>query len=168
MKSSPAASSPLNRSRIREYHRSRQNPDILDEMYTPPLASRGAGFGKETAGNVMGNRQPGQTSGSLWGSNDYSRSPRLGGTGSLSHNSHLLRVLKHRSHGSSPNSLVQLAAKKNAGRLLRNGIGRSPVTVKLAGVKEENQPMEVKETGSGERKDPCDKEVVLSALRQKR
>lgn len=152
---------------------SRQNPDILDEMYTPPLASRGVGIGKEggwETGNAMGNRetrQAGPISSFSWRLN--SMSPRLGGTRNLSHNSHLHQVLKHRSQGSSPSSLVQLATKKNAGRLLRNGIGRSPVTVKLAGVKkEESQPMDVREMSVGESKDPCDKEVVLSALRQKR
>ena len=83
----------------------------------------------------------------------------------------------------SQRSLVQLATRGRAaagGRLLRRGIGRGLVTVKLAGVKKEEEEKKeesrnAEEEGIGadvERRkppqDPCDKEVVLSALRQKR
>lgn len=152
---------------------SRQNPSILDEMYTLPPASRDvAGFSEEQRwdnGDVASGGETRKNGRLLWRLNDYSLSPRLGGAGSLPPNSYLRRALKHRSQSSSPTSLVQLATRKNAGRLLKNGIGRSPVTVKLAGMKKKECPSaEVRGVGAGQRTDPCDKEVVLSALRQKR
>lgn len=145
---------------------SRQNPNILDEMYTSPLATRD-GEGGRWNGNAAGSGKTRKTSHMLT-LNEYSISPQLGGAGRLSQNSFLRRALERRSQSSSPCSLVQLATRKSAGRLLRNGIGRSPVTVRLAGVKKEGtNQMEMKGEVGGQ-VDPCDKEVVLSALRQKR
>jgi hypothetical protein len=151
---------------------SRQNPNILDEMYTPPPPNQDTGIGKEVRwdnGDVGNNEETRKSSHLSRRLKDFSMSPGLGGgTGSLSQNSYLRQVLKQRSRSSSPSSLVQLATRKNAGGLLKKGIGRSPVTVRLAGVrKEEGQP-EVKGVSAEERTNPCDKEVVLSALRQKR
>lgn len=149
---------------------SRQNPNVLDEMYTPPPGSHdpiiGEGGGVHRRGGAA---RSGDTSHVSWRSNNYSASPTIG---SSSQNSYLRQVLKRRSQSNSPSSLVQLATRNSPGRLLRYGIGRSPVIIRLAGVKkeEEDEPMEVRtDADRGDhRADPCDKEVVLSALRQRR
>lgn len=143
---------------------SRQNPNVLDEMFTPPAGhdlSGNEGSGRQYGG-AIGSRE---TNHGSWKLNDYSSSPRIW---SSSQNSYLHRVLKRRSQSNSPRSLVQSATRNSPGRLLKYGIGRSPVTVRLAGLKEENRSVEVRTNSREERADPCDKDVVLSALRQRR
>lgn len=133
-------------------------------MYTPPPA-RVTSVGETGGWHSRAVASGGETSRVSWRLNDNSASP------AVSRTSYLRQVLKHRSQSSSPSSLVQLATRNSPGRLLRNGIGRSPVTVRLAGVKkEEHKPMEVRmDTDQQDQPaDPCDKEVVLSALRQRR
>lgn len=160
---------------------SRQNPNVLDEMYSSPptLLDRGP-IGRESVytsrnrdENIGNSGELGQRS---WGVKDYHSpviSPRAGRVGGTSY-LHQALNMRSRAQSSSPSSLVQLATRKGSGRgarLLKNGIGHSPVTVKLAGIKRKEEAILQVEAGaySEERRlNPCDKEVVLSALRQKR
>jgi len=103
--------------------------------------------------------------------------PSAGAPSRLSYLQQML--LSRRSKSASPSSLVQLATKKGAtqrggrgGRLLKSGL--SPVTVKLAGVGGGDDKKEVEKTqlvngvNPQVTLNPCDKEVVLTALKQKR
>lgn len=155
---------------------SRQNPNVLDQMYTPNQSIEGREKGRESIYTV-GNRE------SPYSFQDGLRipgvSPRLGGTGAISQVSFLQQMLNSRRARSASPGLVQLANRKGLGkpgRLLKNGVvGRSPVTIKLAGVKGTAKKDKVQSSGvmngseqNQEVPNPCDKEVVLSALRQKR
>ena len=168
---------------------SRQNPDFLDQLYIPspdnqgnqgqsvgisnrettytsPVNYRSMESGGDTSympGRVDGYHSPVVTPG-----------PRMG-TPSVGNSqlSYLRQVLNmRRAQSCSPSSLVQLATKRGGGRtgrLLRNGVGSGVATVRLAGVKDTPQPQqETMECSDQTAPNPCDKEVVLSALRQKR
>lgn len=148
---------------------SRQNPNVLDQMCAPAprpagqdlRGNEGGGWHHKGAVSVGETAQTSKANHMSWKLNNYTPSPRQ--------SSYLHHVLKHRSQSNSPSSLVQLATRNSPGRLLKYGIGRSPVTVRLAGVKkEENKPMEVRSISEDQQTDPCNKEVVLSALRQRR
>lgn len=157
---------------------SRQNPDVLDQMYSS-LSSSGdheslaQSMGRES---ITRNRaESPYLSGRINGYHSVAVSPRMGRTGAVSQVSYLRQMLdSRRSRSASPSSLVQLATRKGVGkmgRLLKSGVG-SPVMVKLAGpgMKSTSERKEVQEerTVNGFASNPCDKEVVLSALRQRR
>lgn len=182
---SPRSTSPLNghyQSRVGEYHMSRQNPDILDQMYLSPSTANSTRFLGAGRGGIytLGNRD--RTTymlGRVNGHRSPAISPRLGSVGAPAQLSYLRQILNsRRSQSVSPSSLVQLATRKGVGRtgrLLKNGVGGSPVIVRLAGAnrsekKEEVQQAQVVNRSESNNKavDPCDKEVVLSALRQRR
>ena len=119
---------------------------------------------------------------------------RRGNSPQLSYLRQLLN--SRRSQSPSPSSLVQLAARsgvgvgvgvrRGGGRLLRRHmVGGSPAVVKLAGVgrtssegegerergegnQQQQQPQQLTNGLEERPRNPCDKEVVLSALRQRR
>ncbi len=162
-------------SRVREYHMSRQNPDIIDRLYSPSNKDESRNGHIET--NTRNNRisSPAASPFSI----GHGR-PATGGTssgGTPSQTTLLRQMLNSRkSQSRSPvpggGSLVQMATRRGAfgkaGRLLRNG-GVSPVIVKLAGVKNaEESKVEILNGEDQRPNNPCDKDVVLSALRQRR
>lgn len=174
---SSSATPPLNghyQSRVGDYHMSRQNPNVLDQMYSSNHSTQ-----ESNGVYVLGSRDsPYSPVAQVNGHHTLGMSPRARGVSQVSF---LRQMLNSRRARSASPGLVQLANRKTLGRpgrLLRNGlVGGSPVTVKLAGVKkgaeEERgklQPSRV--LNGGEQKlgvpNPCDKEAVLSALRQKR
>lgn len=148
---------------------SRQNPNVLDQMYSPNQSTQG----RESVYTIGSRESP------LNGHRTLGVSPRLGGTGAVSQVSFLRQMLNSRRARSASPGLVQLANRNGVGRtgrLLKYGVvGVSPVTVKLAGVKGIGEKGKMQPSGVTNGLDqnqrmpnPCDKEVVLSALRQKR
>ena len=170
MDHSRSSASPVN-----GYHMSKQNPDVLDRLCSPtpdhllhkktltPATVRVSGGG---GGILIGTRNghlPGQSS--------------------------LVKQMLNDKHRAAA-SLVHLATR---GKSFRPGVNISPVVVKLSGVApsqglpsnssstsnqgESGSPensAEVKsrssdgEGSAGKSRDPCDKNVVLSALRRRR
>lgn len=164
---------------------SRQSPDVLDQLYIPSPDNQGqsVGIGRESTYtslvNYRGIDSGGETSymsGRLNGHHSPALTPvpRLGTpSGGNSQLSYLHQVLSmRRAQSCSPSSLVQLATRRGGGRtsrLLRNRVGSGVATVRLAGVKDTAQgQQEMMECSDQIAPNPCDKEVVLSALRQKR
>ncbi len=190
-----ASSSPHYHSKsIGDYHMSRQNPDVLDQMYSSSeadvpdnhtqLFQGGTSYGATSANRAVLGRLNGHHSTVI--------SPKLPGSGAPPQMSYLRHMLNsRRAQSASPSSLVQLAARGGSvgvrrrggggGRLLRNrlgGVGGSPATAKVAGVArttggegEGREGHYVQQQPNGldqQSQNPWDKEVVLSALRQRR
>lgn len=166
-------------SRIGAYHMSRQNPDVLDQLYTPSPVNQGqsAGIGTYTSPVNYRSMESGGDTSYMSGRGDGYHSPAptpaprpSPGNSQISYLRQVLSM--RRAQSCSPSSLVQLATKRGGrrtGRLLRNGVGSGVATVRLAGVKDTTQPQqEMMECSDQTAPNPCDKEVVLSALRQKR
>ena len=170
-----ASASPIN-----GYHMSKQNPDVLDRLCSPSPSHRDHLLHKKTLTPATV-RVGGGGSGVLVGGRS-SHSP--------SQSSLVKQMLLNDKHR-APASLVHMATR---GRGLRTGVNVSPVVVKLSGPPTQTLPppaatpdsvapvpnsmvengTEVDKTavvgeGSpGKKSDPCDKNVVLSALRQRR
>ena len=161
-------------SAVNGYHMSKQNPDVLDHICSPSPSHRDHVLHKKTLTPAMVKVSGGG------GILNLTRNGQSPGQSSL-----VKQMLndKHR----APASLVHLATR---GKSLRTSVTISPVVVKLSGAppkslpsslnssKEENgtpeNGAEVNtrlsngEGSSGKSADPCDKNVVLSALRQRR
>ena len=161
------SSSPINNNTLQtyfqnrgKYHMSRQNPDVLDRMY----ASSNQQLQKISDNSVLNDGQSPVMIGPSGHTGTVHFTPPYQTT--------LLRQMLNarRLRSTPPSSLVELATMKG-GRLLRKSVA-SPVVVKLAGVKRSNR----EESGRGKivngreqsTPNPCDKEVVLKALRQRR
>lgn len=173
---SPLANGGQYRSRVGQYHMSRQNPDVLDQIYSQDHASQDVGD-RESLYTAT-HKDTSYTS-SLGRPNGYHSPaipPRMGPHPQVS----LVRQMlnSRRARSASPSSLVQRAMRKGpilgTGRLLKSGvIGGSPVMVKLAGVKglkekQERVTARVMDASGQNPVSSSDKEAVLSALRQKR
>lgn len=175
-------------SRMGRYHMSRQNPDVLDHMYAsqatptpqPPSTQQTRNFHRELIYTPQKSR-PHHTA--ILG--PYAVPADLN---SVPPQPSLLRQMLNarRAQSSSPsNSVVQFATRNGrrgrvGGGLLKRGLV-SPVVVRLAGVRRRGDETcggrergwDGEDAGRFEReardgRDPCDKEVVLDALRQKR
>ena len=162
-------------SNVNGYHMSKQNPDVLDRLCSPSPSHRDHLLHKKTLTPAT---------------------VRVGGGGgvlNLTRNGHLLgqnslvkQMLNDRHR--APASLVHLATR---GKSFRTGVNVSPVVVKLSGATPQSLPSSLNSSreenttpengsadsstrlseikvASGKREDPCDKNVVLSALRQRR
>ena len=164
---------------VNGYHMSKQNPDVLDRLCSPSPSHRDTLLHKKTLSPAM--VCVGAGSSMLMSARNGHQAP---GQSSL-----VKQMLndKHR----APTSLVHLATR---GKTFRSGVNISPVVVKLSGTgtydlpsnspslnssREEGSSTEngAHETGlrstNGEgspvkTRDPCDKNVVMSALRQRR
>lgn len=176
---------------IGDYHMSRQSPDVLDQMYSSSEEPQ------ENRMQPFHGLDPGGTSYPAIGNSSVLRKsnshfspigpPKRPGEATPSQISYLRQVLNaRRSQSASPNSLVQLATRsgvgRGLGRLLKKGLGGGGVaTVKLAGVTQGSREEQEVEKRVGEnhgsqfsngldqqQQNPCDKEAVLSALRQRR
>ena len=169
-----STSSPLN-----GYHMSKQNPDVLDRLCSPSPSHRDHLLHKKTLTPATV-RVGGGGGGVLIG----------GRNGHSATQSSLVKQMLNDKHRAQA-SLVHLATR---GKSFRNGVNISPVVVKLSGAapqslpsssasslnlsREENKIVENGsevssrpsdgEASSGNKVDPCDKNVVLSALRQRR
>ena len=89
--------------------------------------------------------------------------------------SSLLRQTLNNYPTNSSSSLVHLATRGSGLQHMMNGISRSPVTVRLSGVTSDGMSgvyedgRDVSHDQSHDQSNnPCDKNVVMSALRQKR
>ena len=163
---------------VNGYHMSKQNPDVLDRLCSPSPSHRDTLLHKKTLTPATVRVSAG--GGVLIGARNGHQTP---GQSSL-----VKQMLndKHR----APTSLVHLATR---GKAFRSGVNISPVVVKLSGAVTHNLPSNSsslnssrEENGSaenhaeaslrpssgegspGKSRDPCDKNVVLSALRQRR
>ena len=139
---------------VGDYHMSRQNPDVLDQMYSPSSAVQKNHF----LGIHQGTNDS-TTSRKINGHFSQFVSPRTEASvySKTPSQASLLRQMlnSRRSQSASPSSLVQLATRKGpgirhgrVGRLLKNGVA-SPATVKLAGVKHKGGREEEKEPLQG-------------------
>ena len=173
MEHARSSASPVN-----GYHMSKQNPDVLDHLCSPSPSHRDTLLHKKTLTPAM--VRVGAGSSMLISARNGHQAP---GQSSL-----VKQMLndKHR----APTSLVHLATR---GKSFRSGVNISPVVVKLSGAATHNVPSnssslnssreEGSSTESGAEdnlrstngkgspvkgRDPCDKNVVLSALRQRR
>ena len=169
-----ASASPVN-----SYHMSKQNPDVLDRLCSPSPSHRDHLLHKRTQSPAV--VRVGGGSGVLVG----------GRNGHSPAQSSLVKQMLLNDKHRAPASLVHLATR---GKAFRTGVNVSPVVVKLSGspavqtlpsslTSDSNQERSgVLENGSteaehksvdrggqsGKISDPCDKNVVLSALRQRR
>lgn len=143
---------------------SRQNPDVLDHLYAPTVSPP-----KESVNysSVQSNVHPLHLEPQLIKPQELYHTPRV---------SLFRQLLNSRSPVQSPPSLVQRATRKGVkggGRipqLLRKDTMAPPV-VKLAGVtvdRHKEQAVTVHSPQEPSILDPCDKDVVLTALRQRR
>ena len=174
---------------------SRQNPDVLDKLYPSPerdapensphqfqnvLELRDGRFAATTANKPVLETVNGHYSSLV--------SPNFPRGGVPPPQVSFLRQMlnSRRSQSVSPSSLVQLATRgggvrvrRGGGRLLKGRLlGQSPAMVKLAGVGKTSQGSEVRDLLQQQQQqlngldqqthNPCDKETVLSALRQRR
>ena len=162
---------------VNGFHMSKQNPDVLDRLCSPSPSCRDTLLNKKTLSPAM--VRVGAGSGMF-----TSGVARKGHLASGQQSSLVQQMLndKHR----APTSLVHLATR---GKSFRSGINVSPVVVKLSGNTMYDLPSNSsslnpsREDGSGSEngaeatngerlpvksRDPCDKDVVLSALRQRR
>jgi len=169
-------------SKISDYHMSRQNPDILDRMYaraTPTARVRVGGMARTTNQTELNSpichtpkpRQP-----DVMGFQDGSPSD----VDSPNQISLLRRMLNARKvQTNSPQSVVELAMRGGKGLRAGQGMGllrkrgRTPGVLTIGGGRlrsrqelGEGSGWEEEPTGKKTRQDPCDKEVVLEALRQ--
>ena len=164
---------------VNGYHMLKQNPDILDCLCSPSPSHRDTLLHKKTLTPAMA--RVGAGSSMLISARNGHQAP---GQSSL-----VKQMLndKHR----APTSLVHLATR---GKTFRSGVNISPVVVKLSGAATHNLPLNFssslnssREEGSSaengteaslrstngegppvKSQDPCDKNEVLSALRQRR
>ena len=163
---------------VNGYHMSKQNPDVLDRLCSPSPSHRDTLLHKKTLSPAM--VHVGAGSSMLVSTRNGHQAP---GQSSL-----VKQMLndKHR----APTSLVHLATR---GKTFRSGVNISPVVVKLSGAVTHDLPSNSsslnssREEGNGtengaeassrstngegspvKSRDPCDKSVVLSALRQRR
>ena len=157
---------------VNGFHMLKQNPDVLDRLCSPSPFHRDTLLHKKTLSPAM--VRVGAGSGVA----------QKGHLASGQQSSLVQQMLndKHR----APTSLVHLATR---GKSFRSGINVSPVVVKLSGNMTYDLPSNSsslnpsREDGSGSEngaeatngerlpvksRDPCDKDVVLSALRQRR
>ena len=164
---------------VNGYHMSKQNPDVLDRLCSPSPSHRDTLLHKKTLSPAI--VRVGAGSSMLMSARNGHQAP----TGQSSLVKQMLND-KHR----APTSLVHLATR---GKTFRSGVNISPVVVKLSGAgtydlpsnssnlnstREEGSSAEngaeagLKSTnGEGspvKTRDPCDKNVVMSALRQRR
>ena len=173
-------------SKIGDYHMSRQNPDILDRMYARTAPTPGVGgvvaktINQKESGSPICHtpktRQPGAMRLQDGCSPSDLDSP---------HQIPLLRRMLNarKEKTNSPRSVVELATRGGRGKgvgLLKKK-GRSPVVLTIGGGRprrvggrglrsweevSEGIGLEEEPAGKKARQDPCDKEVVLEALRQ--
>lgn len=163
---------------VNGYHMSKQNPDVLDRLCSPSPSHRDTLLHKKTLSPAM--VRVGTGSGMLTNARNGHQAP---GQSSL-----VKQMLndKHR----APTSLVHLATR---GKTFRSGVNISPVVVKLSGAVTHDPSSNSSSLNSGQEegnsaengaeaslrstngevlpvksRDPCDKNVVLSALRQRR
>lgn len=162
--------------RLADYHMSKQNPDVLDRMYSSSLPSSQ----NSHLANHMISPSPYHS-----GSGSTNSSPGVLFQSRISHtpNQSLLRqTLKaSKAQTSSKSSLVQLATQRGSSIRLNNVSTISPVLVKLSRGSD-TPPSAVRSTseltmptvsetgviGSTQSGDPCDRDTVLTALRSKR
>lgn len=153
---SGGASSPLSLSH--HYHMSRQNPAVLDKLYSidQPSPSQEELLYKTHSPGV--NRAASST---LTARHLSGHSPHVGLQSSL-----VKQTLSHRSSlpsaAAAGSSIVQLAARRTHHSI-------SPVVVRLAGPDSALEPHRYSTSPRGERAaDPCSKDAVVLALKQKR
>ena len=154
---------------------SKQNPDVLDRIYSSTTSQNGY--------SPFGSRQ---TTTPLYGSGHSSTNSSPGFTfqNRASHTPVQMSLLRQtlnasKSQNTSGSSLVQLATQRSSVRLT-SGASISPVVIRLSrgsdtppskGVRsEESVSRLVNGVGGGHAQagNPCDKDTVLSALRNKR
>lgn len=162
----PPTLSPLGTSRMGEYHRAKQNPAVLDQFYSSPSQTRLARNLYKTTPTPLSNSDrfglPPGRQGSGLAPLRRAQTPVQGS---------LLKGRLQTYHSSPPGtSLVSLAVR---GRLRQTeSLPVSPVIVQLS------NPTDAGNTSFSGRDssapagapslDPCNKEVVISALKQKR
>ncbi len=155
--------------RLRDYHMSRQDPAVLDRMYTsaPTSPARQNGYLYGTSPNFANHitHSNGHSMASPAGS--YSRASRTALPTSL-----LRQTLTNSRRSSLPggSSLVNMAVQRGGHAGSKNF---SPVIVRLSGPATSSdgggrgEPANRQEA-PGMAIDPCDKETVMSALKKKR
>lgn len=159
--------SPYNNHRLGDYHMSRQNPAVLDHMYIGEPSPRKdfIGYKRPLTPTLEPNRLPMSPNGSF-------PLTRAGRQHSLVMTSLVKQTLNNngRSPLSNRSSLVQLAARGSP--LHTNTSHVSPVIVKLSEPEKKNSKVRSPPSSHGDSMnipfDPCDKNVVVSALKQKR
>ena len=160
------SSSAVSGNRLGEYHRSKQNPAVLDHYLSPNTTSQLSGSLYKNSPTVHANSDRFSLFPSPHGTTGFPPSRRV--------QTPLRSSLFHsRGHGVSPfgTSLVSMAVR---GRLRQSqSTGVSPVIVQLSN---SSSPSQTGLTGRDEGTqqqgdtlhDPCNKDVVISALKQKR
>ena len=162
--------------RIADYHMSKQNPDVLDRIYSSTTPQNGY--------TPFGSRQT--TTSPLYGSGHSSTNSSPGFTfqNQVSHTPVQMSLLRQtlnasKSRSVSRSSLVQLATQRSSVRL-NSGASISPVVVRLSrgtdtpsskGVRSEESVSRLVNgvsDGHAQVGNPCNKDTVLSALRNKR
>ena len=165
-------------SRIADYHMSKQNPDVLDRIYSSATPQVGySPFSSQLNTSPLYNSGP----------NSTTSTPGVSFQNRVSHTPAQMSLLRQtlkasKSQSASHSSLVQLATQRSSVRL-SSGATISPVVVRLSrgsatppphGARS-NEGVFVNGIGSEGDADrlanagnPCDKDTVLSALRNKR
>lgn len=159
----PPTFSPLSTSRMGEYHRAKQNPAVLDQFYSSPSQTHLARNLYKTTPTPLSNSDrfgvPPGRQGSGFAPLRRAQTPIQGSL----FKGHL------QTHHSSPpgTSLVSLAVR---GRLRQTeSLPVSPVIVQLSNPTEAGSTSRDSNAPAGTPSlDPCNKEVVISALKQKR
>ncbi len=159
--------------RLADYHMSKQNPDVLDRMYSSsvPSSPQTSPLRSQIRNSPLYHS----------GSSSTSSSPGVQFQNRMSHTPSQMSLLRqtlraNKAQSSSKSSLVQLATQRTSVKLNGPAASISPVVVRLSrGADTPPSPRLSRgsstNTGEGneeQARNPCDKDTVLSALRSKR
>lgn len=174
-RSTPTNTTPFRstNNRLADYHMSKQNPDVLDRMYSSsvPSSPRTSPLRSQMRNSPVYHNHSGTSS--------TSSSPGAQFQNRTSHTPNQMSLLRqtlraNKAQSSSKSSLVQLATQRTSVKLSGPAASISPVVVRLSRGAD-TPPSPRLSRGSStvggneeQARNPCDKDTVLLALRSKR